>query len=208
METVRLGQVVKQVTRKEAVDPEKEYPLLGVRLNGEGPFYRETKTGAESSAAYLYRVEAGDFIYSRLFAWRGAFGIVPPELDGHYVSNEFPTFKPKDDRIDLSYLFYWFRLPGTLARVEEECTGTTKQSRNRFKEQFFKALTLDVPSLDEQRQRVGQIKQVVSLLEQLQSRVNKSAKDLTTLRQRILHDAVQGRLTVGDSTWESVRLGD
>ncbi len=195
MEVVKLGKVMKQVKRAEAVDPDKKYPLLGVRLYGEGPFHRETKRGADSSATKLYQVQAGDFIYSRLFAWRGAFGIVPPELDGHYVSNEFPTFRPKDGRIDPRYLYYWFLLPSTLERVEEDCIGTTKASRNRFKEPFFKALTLDLPSLEEQRERVEHIERAVSLTNRVRERLDRSAADLSVLRQRILQDAVEGRLT-------------
>jgi len=95
-----------------------DYPLLGVRLEGAGPFLRETKKGAELSAKTLFRTEAGDFIYSRLFAWRGAFGIVPDTLAHSFVSSEFPTFTARDNRIDVRFLNYWFRLPAVLRAVE------------------------------------------------------------------------------------------
>src|SRR5690348_15994480 len=94
---VALGEVLEQVSRVEPVQPDKEYRLLGVRLDGNGPFIRETKTGAHVAAFGLYRVAAGDFIYSRLFAWRGAFGTIDETLDGCYVSGEFPTFRPLSD---------------------------------------------------------------------------------------------------------------
>lgn len=158
--SVPLGDLVTQVTRPERVDPEKNYRLLGVRLDGAGPFLRETKTGAQSSAATLSRVEDGDFIYSRLFAWRGAFGLITPELAGCYVSNEFPTFTCDPDRLEARYLNYFFRLKPTLAAVEEKCTGSTPLTRNRFKEQFFLASKIPLPPLAEQRRLVGSISRV------------------------------------------------
>ena len=77
---VRLGDVLRPISRFEAVDASKEYRLLGVRLEGRGPFLRETVSGAVTAATRLNRVEAGDFIYSRLFAGRGAFGVISKEL--------------------------------------------------------------------------------------------------------------------------------
>lgn len=105
--------------------PETEYPLLGVRLDGAGPFHRETKTGQELSSGTLSQVRAGDFIYSRIFAWRGAFGVVPARFDGYFVSNELPVFEAIGDAINPYFLAYWFRLPETLSTAEADCTGST-----------------------------------------------------------------------------------
>ncbi len=91
---VALGEAMTPVSRPESVQVDKEYRLLGIRLDGNGPFLRETKLGAQIAAPTLWRVEVGDFIYSRLFAWRGAFGVIDDILDGSYVSGEFPTFRP------------------------------------------------------------------------------------------------------------------
>ena len=90
--TVKLGDLLARAAREEAVDPSEEYRLLGIRLEGQGPFLRETVMGTQTSATKLFRVAKGDFIYSRLFACRGAFGVISEALDGCYVSSEFPTF--------------------------------------------------------------------------------------------------------------------
>lgn len=147
---VKLRDLLTSVDRSEAVSPDKEYRLLGIRLAGRGPFIRETVYGDQSAASSLNRVQHGDFIYSRLFAWQGAFGLVAPELDGCYVSNEFPVFRPTDDRLSLPYLTHWFRLPSVLKRVERDCTGSTPGTRNRYKEKFFLDLEIPLPSRDDQ----------------------------------------------------------
>src|SRR5205823_9147152 len=102
--TTKLGEVLTPVAREEKVDASREYRLLGIRLEGQGPFLRETVMGTQTSATKLFRVAKGDFIYSRLFACRGAFGVIGNELDGCYVSAEFPSFVPVPGRLDVEYL--------------------------------------------------------------------------------------------------------
>lgn len=148
---VKLNELVQPVDRAQAVKPEGEYGLLGVRLEGRGPFLREAVTGVQTSASKLSRVATGDFIYSRLFAWRGAFGIIDEELDGCFVSNEFPLFRVDDAHLDVNYLNMWFQQPAVWRRVEKDCTGSTPLTRNRFKEKYFLNLAIPLPSLATQR---------------------------------------------------------
>jgi type I restriction enzyme S subunit len=163
---VRLGDIVTQVSRLEKVEAGRRYRLLGVRLDGNGAFLREERDGAEMSAARVNRVSAGDFIYSRLFAWRGAFDVVDEALDGCFVSNEFPTFACDQSRIDARFLNYFFRLKPTLTRVEADCTGSTPQTRNRFKERFFLNLTIPLPPLPEQKRIVAKVQSLTSKIDE------------------------------------------
>ena len=160
---VKLGHVLEPAQRPEVVDATREYRLLGVRLESRGPFLREIKTGAETSAKTLFRVRAGDFIYSRLFAWRGAFGVIPPQLDGCYVSNEFPIFVSREGGVDPQYLNYWLRLPAILERIAVDCTGSTPLTRNRYKERFFLELEMPLPPIEEQRRVVEKLNRLAIL---------------------------------------------
>jgi type I restriction enzyme S subunit len=201
---VRLAEVLAPVRRREEVEAGKEYRLLGVRLDGGGPFHRETKAGSEISAKYLYRVSAGDFIYSRLFAWRGAFGVIDAALDGCYVSGEFPTFVPSTCSLDPRYLLLWFRLPGTLFRVESDCSGSTPLTRNRYKEPYFLALDLPLPPIHEQRRIVARIDGLAALIEEAQGLRAKASRETEALmgaaRARIVADL--------RATYSDLRLGD
>lgn len=178
---VRLGEVLEPVQRPEPVEPTQKYRLVGVRLDGQGPFLRETVLGAQTAANKLYRLAAGDFIYSRLFAWRGAFGIVPGDLDGCYASGEFPTFRPALDRLDLRFLCHWFRLPDTLRRVEEDCSGSTPLTRNRFKEKFFLALEVPLPPLHEQQRIVARIEELVGTLDRARTLRHQTLQEIECL---------------------------
>ncbi len=167
---VRLGEVLKPVSRAEPVDISKEYKLIGVRLDGKGAFLREVVNGAATSAKTLYRVATGDFIYSRLFAWRGAFDVIKSDLNGCYVSGEFPTFIPFEKKLDPYFLCYWFRLPKTLDRVNQDCSSSTPLTRNRFKEQFFLELEIPLPPLAEQWRIVARIEELAGQISKARER--------------------------------------
>lgn len=166
---VQLGELVTQIERNEPVDADGEYRLLGMRSRIAGPFHRETKRGVDVAASTLNRVATGDFIYSRLFAWQGSFGVIPEGLDGCYVSNEFPIFRVDEDEVDSRFLVYWFGLRAVQRRVEADCCGSTPGTRNRYKETFFKRLLVPLPPLAEQLCIVARLDQVDRLVKEIRA---------------------------------------
>lgn len=158
--TYRISELISPVKNQERVEAEKTYKLLGLRLEGRGLFVREQKLGIEISSSSLNKVQAGDFIYSRLFAWKGAFDYVRDEFSECYVSGEFPTFSVNHSIIDVKFLYYYFRREKIWAEVERHCIGVTKASRNRFKEKFFLTMEICIPPLQEQKRIVEFISSV------------------------------------------------
>lgn len=146
-----LSEVLRQETQKAKLQPGKYYTTLGVRWYAAGPFKKESLRGDQLRANCLYQVKAGDFIYNRLFAWKGSFGVIPNEMDGCFVSSEFPTFKADYSRIAPEFLWRWFSLPLIWRAVEHRSTGTSRTSRLRFKEEDFLNVCVPLPPLSEQR---------------------------------------------------------
>ncbi|MET8218070.1 hypothetical protein [Streptomyces hirsutus] len=150
---VALAELVAQ--RRDAVKIESgvEYRLLGVRLYGAGAFHRQTVTRETSKATTLYRVVPGQFIYNRLFAGKGSFGLVLPEFAGAFVSNEFPLFDMDTERLSAEYLNLYFQQRPVWNYVEAVSTGTTA-SRNRWKESQLLAHQIPLPPLSVQQRIV------------------------------------------------------
>lgn len=148
--SVPLATVLTQVDRWVDVDPDKSYTLLGVRWYGEGLFVRETRLGYEIKASRLKHLEKGDFVYNRLFAWKGSFALVNEEHHGAHVSGEFPSFQIDDTRILSEYLLAYFQLPRTWGLALGKSSGSTPTSRNRLREEHFLALHVPLPPLDVQ----------------------------------------------------------
>lgn len=77
----------------QSVDASLEYPNIGILSYAKGLFAKPPISGRTTSAKTLYQIREGQFIYSRLFAFEGAYALVPAKFDGYFVSNEFPTFR-------------------------------------------------------------------------------------------------------------------
>src|SRR5438045_4271262 len=101
---MKLGEILTEDRERVDVDPAGLYPIAGVYGFGRGVLMRDDVTGSEISAKHLYRLRAGQIMYSRLKAFEGAFALVPPEADGRFVSNEFPTFTVDVDQAVPEYV--------------------------------------------------------------------------------------------------------
>jgi type I restriction enzyme S subunit len=199
---------MEQVSRMETLDPDVEYKLLGVRLEGNGAFLRETKRGGAISAKSLCRVMHGDFIYSRLFAWRGAFSIIPLGLDKCYVSNEFPVFRTTSEDIDLRYIQWWFKNPNVWSVVEKDCVGSTPLSRNRFKEDFFLNLQIPLPSKEEQVSISGWLESIQSRCLAACSHIDQVLADSISMLANMAERSDLSESDKIDDGWEEMALGD
>lgn len=192
---VPLHQVLKQVERPEAVDPERIYRLLGVRWYASGLFVKETCPGSSFQAAKVYKVVAGDFVYNRLFAWKGSFAIAQDDHDGCYVSNEFPCFVADHERLDTRYLHHFFSREISWVEALGLSSGGTPTSRNRLKEERFLAMTMPLPPLPAQRR-------IVAWIDELTGRITEASKAtheaeqvegalLLSLYDRLVQDSAQ-----------------
>src|ERR1700733_771401 len=108
---VSLGDVITFAPAPQAVEPDKYYPIAGIYGFGRGMIRRAPTCGQEIAADQLFRIKSGQFIYSRLKSFEGAFAVVSDELDGYFVSNEFPTFDIHRDRLEPAFLGWYFKQP-------------------------------------------------------------------------------------------------
>jgi type I restriction enzyme M protein len=160
-DSVRLSDVLTEVREKVTIQADEIYRLLGVRWHGEGTFIREERLGQEIKADKLHRVARGNLVYNRLFAFRGSFAVVANEHHGACASGEFPMFTASSDRYDalllLRYIAHFMNSPRTLRFVDAISTGSTTTSRNRFMQNAFLQLTVEVPKIGTDLSRVVQI---------------------------------------------------
>ena len=103
---VSLVELLRQISDAHPVIAGEEYPNFGILSFGRGLFSKQAISGARTSARTLFRARKGQFIYSRLFAFEGAYGLVTQEYDGHFVSNEYPMFDCDKERILPEYLVF------------------------------------------------------------------------------------------------------
>src|SRR5438105_442708 len=89
---IRLGDVLRRGGKIVTAQPDVQYLEITVRLWGKGVVQRSRVAGAEIAGSKRFVAKAGQFILSRIDARNGAAGVVPVELDGALVTNDFPLF--------------------------------------------------------------------------------------------------------------------
>lgn len=145
-EELLVSDVLEPVTRREQPAAEAVYPMQGVKWYGEGLFTRELRAGSELRGP-VFRIEIGDLVYNRLFAWKQSFALATAE---GWASNEFPTFRVRTDRVRPRVLLAALLSPKFTAAVNAASTGSTPTSRNRLKERDFLGLPITIPRPGEQ----------------------------------------------------------
>jgi type I restriction enzyme S subunit len=186
---VKLGEMLMPVSRPEIVDPSKTYRILGAHWYAGGLYTKDVKLGSGVQAKWLYRVEEDDFVYNRLFAWKGSFALATADNTGCYVSNEFPCFVMKSDRVDGRYLWRYFSRASAWDDALGLSTGGTPTSRNRLKEEKFLAMQIPLPPLAEQRRIVARIEELSAKIEEARTLRQEAADDIEALCRSVLsHD--------------------
>lgn len=102
---VHLREHLKEVRRPVALKDDESYTLVTVKRSRGGVVRREILRGSEVKTPTQFYIHTGDFLISKRQIVHGACGIVPSELDGAVVSNEYAVIS-SDGEIDLRFLRY------------------------------------------------------------------------------------------------------
>jgi type I restriction enzyme, S subunit len=162
---VPLGDLLVRRQPDVLVDPTRTYMFAGVYCFGRGVFRSQAREGAEFSYRYVTQLRTGDFVYPKLMAWEGAFGVVPDECDGCYVSPEFPVFSVRAERVVGAFLGYYFRVPSVWQAIAGGSIGTNVR-RRRLHPDDFATRSIPLPPLPEQRRIVAKLNQLAAKVEQ------------------------------------------
>ena len=177
---VPLREVLHQVVDSHPVRADQTYPTFGVYGFGRGLFRKPPIPGSTIKAEKLYRTKKGQFIYSRLKAFEGAYGVVTDDLDGHFVSNEFPTFDCLKTKLMPEYLAAYFRTPSVWRYAAQHSMGVGAR-RERLQPEQLLTLQIPLPSLDEQRRLVAKLDDLAARIEEatkLRSQASRESKAL------------------------------
>lgn len=161
---VALGEVMALDLDPHPVEAGCSYPNVGIYSFGRGTFVKPAIEAASTSASTLYRIRAGQIIYSRLFAFEGAYATVPAEQDGMFVSNEFPTFTVDASRADPRYIGWLFRWQETWRALRLGAVGMGDR-RQRVHPDRLLAHRISLPHISEQRRVVEKLDAAATAIE-------------------------------------------
>ena len=176
-----LSQVMTQSGETVEVKVDSQYANLGIYSFGRGVFDKPPIDGLETSAKKLNRVRSDQFIYSRLFAFEGAYAFVPDDFDGYFVSNEFPSFDVDPDLAEAEFIAAALRSPQQWKVLSDLSKGLGVR-RQRVQVEALLAHRLWIPPLSEQHRIVKGLKRL--------DQANKLMKEADVLASAIIPSAL------------------
>ena len=186
---VPLRELVKLRSPDVSVRVDENYQFAGVYCFGRGVFKGNLKSGLDFAYPRLTRLRAGEFVYPKLMAWEGAFGVVPKECDGCVVSTEFPVFEVNSDRVFPEVLDTYFCTPSVWPEVAGESTGTNVR-RRRLNPQDFLNFKMPLPSRETQLMFM----KIRAAMDELKPLQMETASTLDALMPALLDRAFKGEL--------------
>lgn len=184
---VALGELLQDASEPVRVQQDADYPNFGIYGFGRGLFTKPPISGMQTSAGTLYRVRAGNFIYSRLFAFEGSYGLVDDAFDGHFTSNEYPSFSLDRSRLEPGFLKAYFQFP----RVWQDIAmGSKGVGSRRIRVQPDKVLAhrIPLPPLAEQQAIVARLDALAEKTREVEAHLDAVERDAERLvRAYIFH---------------------
>ena len=186
---VKLGDILRRVGRFEPRDELQEYTFAGTYSFARGIFVGERKSGSTFALPKIQRIHEGDFVYCKIMAWEGAFGLVPKEADQCYMSGAFVVYEINRDLIEPKFLDYYFKLPKHWQSIGRKSTGTNVR-RQSLHPKDFERVEIPLPPLAEQHRIVT----LALKLEELKDLQKGIMAELDALMSSILSKAFKGEL--------------
>lgn len=189
---VKVGDFLIRVKDLVPIEKDKEYSLVTIKLYHKGVHLRKKELGSNVSADKLSQVKVGQFILSGIDARNGAFGIIPAELDGAVVTNDFWHFEIDESIISKEY-FLWLT---STAYFDDLCNKASDGTTNRIRLQADRFYTQEllIPEIENQHAVVKELKRQSNKIVALQNEYFYQLAQLGSLNQAILQEAVQGKL--------------
>jgi len=188
-----LGDVLSPVARFEDRDDLKTYQFAGTYSYARGIFRNELKVGSSFNLPSIQRIEAGDFIYCKIMAWEGAFGLAGEDVDDCWMSGAFVAFRPVTQKVLPKFLHYWFKAERNWRRVAASSTGTNVRRKSLHPDDFLK-VRIPLPPLAEQQRIVAHLDAIESRLTRAQNLRVEAAKEAEAFTTSLHLAAAKGRM--------------
>lgn len=151
---VKIGGVLKRNKTVVIIDDKTKYKRVTIKLYGNGVKVRDEVLGKEIKTKRQFLLTKGQFLFSRIDARNGAFGLATPEVNNAIVTNDFPIFDINVTKISPDFLALLTGSKLFFDFFQSLSSGST--GRQRSSESDFLDFQIPLPDITIQNQIVTQ----------------------------------------------------
>ena len=159
------------------------------KIDFSGNIHLDAKTDTRTD---MIRVKCGDLVISGINAAKGAIAVYQGEHDAlatiHYSAYQF-----NPERISIDFLKWFFKSPEFATLLKEQVPGGIK---TEIKPKHILPLKVKLPRLPEQLRITDRLNRFYSEHMRLMCEITHQESLLSKLKQAILQEAIQGKLTI------------
>jgi type I restriction enzyme S subunit len=175
------------------IQDDLQYKLCRVQLHRKGVVLRELRLGSEIKTKKQQLCKNGDLVVAEMDAKYGGYGFLDEELDGAIVSSHYYLYELDTRKIYRDY--FQVLIHSGLIQNQIEAKGSTNYSSIRAWE--FLDYSIPLPDLKLQKKIARRFSSFYNFKKNLHLDNDYQFSLFKLLRQAILQEAIEGKLTAG-----------
>lgn len=157
---VHIGEFLKRNKTAVTIQDGVKYKRVTIKVRNGGVVLRDETMGENIGTKKQYLVSKDQFIISKIDARNGAMGIIPTELDGAVVTQDFLPYDIDTTKVNPQYFVLVCTTKQFIAFCQSCSSGTT--NRQRVDETQFLNIKVPIPLLEEQNKLVEEYNNTIS----------------------------------------------
>ena len=166
---MRVGDFLKRNKTAITIQDGIKYKRVTIKVRNGGVVPRDEVMGENIGTKKQFLVSEGQFILSKIDARNGAMGIIPTELDGAVVTQDFLPYDIDTTKVNPQYFVLVCTTKQFIAFCQSCSSGTT--NRQRVDEAQFLNIKVPVPSLEEQDKLVEEYNKSIQNAKDIESNI-------------------------------------
>ena len=173
---MRIGEFLKRNKTAVTIQDGVKYKRVTIKVRNGGVVPRDEVMGENIGTKKQFLVSEGQFILSKIDARNGAMGIIPAELDGAVVTQDFLPYDIDTTKVNPQYFVLVCTTKQFIAFCQNCSSGTT--NRQRVDEAQFLNIKVPVPSLEEQNKLVKEYNKAITKIVDKENTINTLKKSI------------------------------
>ncbi|HOE99942.1 MAG TPA: restriction endonuclease subunit S [Spirochaetota bacterium] len=198
IKTYKLAELLTQYREIHFVENDQDYKQITISKYS-GVSYRGTKNGKHIGRKRQFIVNLRKYPHTLLFTRQGvkdgSIGIAPKDVDGCIATENMPMFSINTKIILPELLASW--LNSEECKTQLDSITPTGSAQKAIHERDLLKIHVSIPeNIEDQKKLINILKNKKEAIEYLNSEIQNQSAYLTKLRQSILQEAIEGKLTL------------